>query len=115
MVRLGEREPRDNQRFVITNIDGDPEELYVVDYCGRGEIENRLKEAKALHLDRASCTSFWANQLRMMLSLAALVLMQESRRRAVRTPFARAQVATIRECLFLYGATIRVRALRQSG
>ena len=112
VVRLGDREPRDNPRFVITNIDGDPEELYVVNYCGRGEIENRLKEAKVLHLDRVSCTSFWANQFRIMLALAALALMQEIRRRAVRTSFARAQVATIRERLFKLAARVVVSARR---
>ena len=100
VVRLEGRDPRDNPRFVVTNMPHDPEELYAVIYCGRGEIENRLKEAKELRLDRASCSKFWANQLRMLLALGALVLMQEIRTRAARTGLGRAQVATMRERLF---------------
>jgi hypothetical protein len=112
VVRLGEREPRDNPRFVVTNIDGDPEELYMVDYCGRGEIENRIKEAKALHMDRVSCSNFWANQFRILLTLAAFVLMQEIRLRAARTSLARAQVVTLRERLFKLAARVVASARR---
>ena len=95
-----------------TNIDGDPEELYMVEYCGRGEIENRLKEAKALHLDRVSCTNFWSNQFRILLALAAFVLMQEIRRRAAGTSLARAQVVTLRERLFKLAARVVASARR---
>ena len=57
-----------------------------------------------LAIDRTSCTSFWANQLRVMLTAAAYVLMQELRLRAAGTSCARAQVTTLRERLFKLGA-----------
>jgi hypothetical protein len=37
-----------------------PQWIYEEVYCQRGEIENRIKELKALDVDRTSCTSFWA-------------------------------------------------------
>ena len=69
------REPRDNPRFVITNLRQTPEWIYTHVYCARGDSENRLKELKlALAFGRTSCTRFWANQLRVTLSAAAFVL-----------------------------------------
>jgi hypothetical protein len=38
------REPRDNPRFVITNLRQTPEWIYTHVYCARGDSENRLKE-----------------------------------------------------------------------
>lgn len=55
------REPRDNPRFVITNLRQTPEWIYTHVYCARGDSENRLKELKlALAFGRTSCTGFWA-------------------------------------------------------
>jgi len=54
--------PKDNPRFVITNMKQTPQWLYEEVYCQRGEIENRIKELHALEIDRTSCTRFWANQ-----------------------------------------------------
>ena len=72
------REPRDNPRFVITNLRQTPEWIYTHVYCARGDSENRLKELKhALAFGRTSCTRFWANQLRITLTAAAFVLCQE--------------------------------------
>ena len=77
------REPRDNQRFVITNLRQTPEWIYTHVYCTRGDSENRLKELKrALAFGRTSCTCFWANQLRVTLTAAAFVLCQELQLRA---------------------------------
>jgi hypothetical protein len=53
-----------------------PQWLYEQVYCQRGEIENRIKELHALEIDRTSCTRFWANQFRVLLTAAAYVLMQ---------------------------------------
>ena len=72
------REPRDNPRFVITNLRQTPEWIYTHVYCARGDSENRFKELKlALAFGRTSCTRFWANQLRITLTAAAFVLFQE--------------------------------------
>src|SRR5260370_11604983 len=69
-----------------------PKWIYERVYCQRGDVENRIKELHDLEIDRTSCTSFWANQFRVLLTAAAYVLMQELRLRAAGTACARAQV-----------------------
>lgn len=104
VVRLEGREARDNARFVITNLRAAPRRLYEDIYCQRAHIELRIKELHhGLEIDRTSCTRFWANQFRVLLSAAAYVLMQELRTRAAGTECARAQVWTLRERLFKLG------------
>ena len=107
VVRLGDREPRDNARFVITNLGrGGPEHIYGI-YRGRGDMENRLKELHdGLNMDRTSCSSFKANQFRVLMTLAAYVLMQQLRHAARRTGCSRAQVTTLRERLLKLGAWV---------
>src|SRR5918996_5402267 len=93
------RDPKNNPRFVVTNLTGEPEAVYEF-YCGRGDVENRLKELHhGLEMDRTSCSSFLANQFRVLLTLAAYILFQELRRRAAPTVCADAQVTTLRERL----------------
>jgi hypothetical protein len=99
VVRHPGRDPKNNPRFVVTNLAGSPEDVYKV-YCGRGDVENRLKELHhGLELDRTSCHHFLANQFRVLLTLAAYVLFQDLRRRATGTACADAQVTTLRERL----------------
>jgi hypothetical protein len=113
VVRNPGREPKDNPRFVVTNLSQTPQWIYEKVYCGRGEIENRIKELHhGLEMDRTSCSRFWANQLRVTLTAAAYVLMQEIRRKAARTAFARAQVSTLREHLLQIGAHVTVSVRR---
>ncbi len=109
---LAGHEPEDNPRFVVTNLPQTPKWIYEEIYCARGEIENRIKELKALDIDRTSCCRFWANQLRVLLTAAAYVLIQELRRLAAGTVYARAQVPTVRERLFKLGARLVVSARR---
>ena len=99
VVRLGDREPRDNPRFVVTNMRQTPRFLYEKVYCARGDVENRIKELKDLQLDRTSCCRLRANQLRVFLTAAAYVLMQELRLHAARTACARTQVMWLRDRL----------------
>jgi len=113
VVRHPGREPKMNPRFVVTNLKDPPRRLYEKIYSGRGEIENRIKELHhGLEIDRTSCTRFLANQLRVLLTAAAYVLMQELRRRAAGTRLARAQVSTLRERLLKLGARIE-RSVRR--
>lgn len=98
--------PKDNPRFVVTNMKQAPQWLYEDVYCQRGEIENRIKELHALEIDRTSCTSFWANQFRVLLTAAAYVLMQELRLQAALTDCARAQVWILRDRLLKLGARV---------
>lgn len=102
-----DREPRDNPRFVVTNLRTSPEHVYQTVYCRRGEIENRIKELKdGLRVDLTSCTEFCANQFRVLLTAAAYMLLQELRRHAAATELGRAQVVTLRERLLLLGARL---------
>jgi hypothetical protein len=106
VVRAEGKKPKDNPRFVITNMKQSPQSLYEEVYCQRGEIENRIKELHDLQIDRTSCSDFWANQLRVLLTAAAYVLMQELRLKAAHTSCARAQVWTLRERLLKLGARV---------
>jgi hypothetical protein len=99
VVRHPGRAPKNNPRFVVTNLLAEPQAVYEF-YCQRGDVENRLKELHyGLEMDRTSCSRFQANQFRVLLTLAAYILFQELRRRAARTACADAQVTTLRERL----------------
>ena len=113
VVRLADREPRDNPRFVVTNLRQTPRFIYEKVYCARGDIENRIKELlDGLQIDRTSCCLFSANQLRVFLTAAAYVLMQELRLRAARTACARSQVTWLRDRLLKLGVHV-VRSVRR--
>ena len=99
VVRQPARDPRCNPRFVVTNLREAPATVYAL-YCQRGDMENRLKELHdGLALGRTSCSRFWANQFRVLLTAAAYVRLQDLRRRAQGTGCATAQVSTLRERL----------------
>lgn len=107
------REPKDNPRFVVTNLPTSPSYVYEKIYCARGDVENRIKELQlGLEIDRTSCSRFLANQFRVLLTAAAFVLMQELRLRAARTALARAQVWTLRDRLLKIGARLLVSVRR---
>jgi hypothetical protein len=106
VVRVAGRDPKDNPRFVVTNLRTRPRPLYERIYCARGEIENRIKELHhGLEIDRTSCTKFWANQLRGLMTAAAYVLFQELRL-AAPVACARAQVSTLRERFIKLGVRV---------
>jgi hypothetical protein len=112
VTRLEGRKPKNNPRFVVTNLRTAPRTVYRR-YRERGEVENRIKELHhGLQIDRTSCTSFWANQFRVLLTAAAYVLMQEIRLQAKHSGCARAQVSTLRERLFKIGVWIEVSVRR---
>ena len=99
VVRHSGRDPKNNPRFVVTNLPHTPAHVYAL-YCARGDMENRLKELHhGLELDRTSCSRFLANQFRVLLTAAAYVLFQELQHRAHGTACAGAQVTTLRERL----------------
>jgi hypothetical protein len=97
-----------NPRYVVTNLPGDPQKLYDRDYCKRGDMENRIKEQQLdMFSDRTSCHNWWPNQLRMMLSGLAYVLVETIRRTALKgTAMANAQCGTIRLKLLKIGCVI---------
>ena len=100
VVRHPGRDPKNNPRFVVTNLPDAPRTVYEQVYCQRGDVENRLKELHhGLEMDRTSCARFLANQFRVLLTLAAYILFQELQRRTRGTACADAQVTTLRERL----------------
>lgn len=112
VVQCPGRDPKDNLRFVVTNLRQAPERVYRI-YTGRGDAENRIKELKNdLGMDRTSCTRFLANQMRVLLTAAAYVLMQELRFQARTTDCRRAQVGTLRNRLLKLAAWIEVSVRR---
>ena len=112
VVRHPGRAPKNNPRFVVTNLPDPPQAVYEF-YCGRGDMENRLKELHhGLELDRTSCSRFLANQFRVLLTLAAYILFQELRRRAAKTACADAQVTTLRERLLKLAVWVERSARR---
>jgi hypothetical protein len=112
VVRLAGRDPRDNPRFVVTNLPQSPRRVYEI-YRERGDVENRLKELHyGLGFDRTSCSRFWANAFRVLLTAAAYVLLQTLRTRLAATPAADYQVTTLRERLFKLGTRVQVSARR---
>ena len=109
------KSPRDNARFVITNLRNRPERVWQI-YCKRGDSENRIKELKNdLDIDRTSCTSFLANQARVLLTAMAYVLFQELRAALRDTQLERGMVGTLRLRLLKIGATVTesIRAYRR--
>ena len=99
VVRHPGRDPKNNPRFVVTNLPDAPQAVYEF-YCQRGDMENRLKELHhGLEMDRTSCSRFLANQFRVLLTLSAYILFQDLRRRAQGTGCADAQVTILRERL----------------
>jgi len=94
------RSRKDNPRFLVTNLPHRPGTVYTRLYCGRGDMENRLKELQqGLAMDRTSCSRFAANQLRLLFSVAAYVLFQALQSGARATELGSAQVWTLRERL----------------
>jgi hypothetical protein len=103
-------EQGDNLRFVATSLDSSrPSFLSQTVYCGRGHMENFIKEHKnALKSGRTSCHRFMANCFRLMLHSAASVILHTLREQALAgTEFATAQFDTIRLRLLKIGAEVR--------
>ncbi len=112
VVRLTERAPRNNPRYVVTNLAQTPAHVYGL-YRDRGDVENRIKELHyGLGLDRTSCSAFRANAFRVLLTAAAYVLLQTLRQHLAATPCAANQVGTLRERLLKLGTRVSVSARR---
>lgn len=121
ILKAEELKKGSNPRFVVTNRSEDPQSLYEKIYCARGNMENRIKEQQLdLFADRTSCHQWWPNQLRMLFSAMAYVLISCIKKTGLAsTKMANAQPGTIREKLFKIGAAIvrntrRIRFLLSS-
>jgi hypothetical protein len=106
-----------NPRFVVTSLrpaEVGAQHLYEVIYCGRGEMENRIKECQLdLFADRTSAATMRANQLRLWFASIAYVLLCALRRIGLaHTQFADATCGTIRLKLLKIGALVRISVRR---
>ena len=106
-----------NPRFILTNenaLEFSAQELYEKDYCGRGDMENRIKEQQLdLYADRTSTGTMRSNQLRLWFSTLAYLLMNQLRRVGLPgTELARATCGTLRTRLLKIGALVRVSVRR---
>ena len=106
-----------NPRFVVSSLSSathPAQRLYEHDYCGRGDMENRIKEQQLfLFAYRTSCATMRANQVRLALSTVAYLLLRALRQFGLpQTELAQAQCDTIRLKLLKIGAVIRISVRR---
>jgi hypothetical protein len=111
---LGEK---DNPRFVVTNLSAaeyPPQALYEDLYCARGDMENAVKEHQLdLFGERLSCAGFAANEVRLLLSTFAHLLMERFRAIGLKgTELAQATVGTIRHKLLKIAALVEISVRR---
>jgi len=99
-----------NPRFIVTNLSGEPQELYDNFYVQRGATsEHPIKELKlGIKADRLSCEKFMANQFRLFLSQAAYLLMLKIRQAAQGTQLEKAQVPRLRETVIKIVAKVSI-------
>ncbi len=106
-----------NPRFVVTSLAPGAcaaQALYEQEYCGRGDMENRIKEQQLmLFASRVSCATMRANQVRLCLATVAYVVLRALRQFGLaQTELAQAQCDTIRLKLLKLGAVVRVSVRR---
>jgi hypothetical protein len=99
-----------NQRFIVTNLIGMPEELYK-DYGMRGQSENWIGDLKnGMCGDRLSCHRWEANYFRFLLSCYAYNLMNEIRLQAESTQYGVMRLEKMRTKLFKIAVWIKKTA-----
>jgi hypothetical protein len=106
-----------NPRFVVTSLSVTEyamQALYEKEYCGRGNMENRIKEQQLyLFADRVSCATMRANQIRLNLSTVAYIVLRALREFGLaQTELAPAQCDTLRLKLLKIGAVVRFSVRR---
>jgi hypothetical protein len=105
-----------NPRFVVTDLDDvEPQLVYDVIYCARGQAENMIKDLKnALNADRLSCSRYVANFFRLLLHATAYRLMHAIRTAAatVAPDLATKQFDTLRLRLLKVAAHVTQSARR---
>jgi hypothetical protein len=101
------KELRDNPRYVVTNLRSSPEHVYREVYCRRGAAEKGIEELKnGIFLGRTGCSDFLANQVRVLFTATAYVLLQEVRRYATGTAAERWDVHRLRARLIKVAAWV---------
>jgi hypothetical protein len=116
LVHPNKEDPRDNDRYLIHNLDYryGPQGAFEF-YYGHSDMENNIKELKNdLAMDRTSCSRFTANQFRLLLTLAAYVLLQSVAARTSELDLLKAQMATLRDRLLKIAVRVRSSCRRIS-
>jgi len=108
---------KDNPRFIVTNLrvaDYAAAPLYEEMYCGRGDMENAVKEHQLdLFGERLSCAGFASNEVRLLLASFAQLLLERLRTIALKgTSLAEATAGTIRVQLLKIAAHVTVSVRR---
>jgi hypothetical protein len=104
-----------NRRFVVTNLDSPPQELYEGFYVQRGDVpESPIGELKnGLQADRLSAHGFRANALRLLEHVLAYAVFVLYRAAAATVPeMAQAEVSTWRQRLWKVGAIVTTSVRR---
>lgn len=99
-----------NVRYIVSDLENSGAKwLYEKGYCARGAMELRIKEHKLyLKSDRASCSSFKANQFRLFMHSAAYVLLHTMQKDLFRgTEFATATFKSLQLKVIKTAARIR--------
>ena len=117
----------DNPRFIVTNLPAEgfgeageapgrflPEALYEQTYCGRGSMENMVKQMQLdLKADRTSTQAMASNQLRLWFAAFAYLLLERTRALTLQgSELARATLGTIRLKLLKVAAQVTLSARR---
>lgn len=97
-----------NTRFVLTSLPESSEIIYTKRYCKRGDMENHIKQLKLdLHSDRNSCSNFYANYFRLLLSSLAYILITELKNTHLKaTKLAKSYCGILQLKLFKIGAVV---------
>lgn len=108
---------KDNPRFIVTNLeeaDHAAAPLYEEVYCGRGDMENAVKEHQLdLFGERLSCAGFASNEVRLLLASFAQLLVERLRAIGLKgTALAQATAGTIRVQLLKIAAHVTVSVRR---
>jgi hypothetical protein len=108
---------KDNPRFVVTSLAAAAESAEIVYeqiYCGRGDMENAIKEHQLeLFGERLSCAGFASNEVRLLLASFAQLLLERLRVIGLQgTALARATAGTIRVQLLKIAAQVTVSVRR---
>lgn len=106
-----------NPRFVVTSLSAEKypaQVLYEQEYCGRGQMENHIKEQQLfLFADRTSCQTMRANQIRLLMSTVAYVVLRALREFGLpETELETAQCDTIRLRLLKIGGVVHCSVRR---
>ncbi len=106
-----------NPRFIVSSLTAAAfagPALYEQEYCGRGDMENRIKEQQLmLFANWVSCQTMRANQVRLCLATVAYMVLRALRQYGLaQTELAQAQCDTIRVRLLKIGAVLGVHVRR---